>query len=67
MMSRALERAMSSFLGKRQAFTTADLAAGIFQAASEGVRCEETLAKRAIAHAQASCQEVAKITEGAAG
>src|SRR3954466_13496208 len=52
MMSRALERAMLSLRGNRQAFTTADLAVGVFQAAAEGVRCEETLAKRAVAYAR---------------
>jgi hypothetical protein len=66
MMSRALERAMLSLRGNRQAFTTADLAVGVFQAAAEGVRCEETLAKRAVAYARASCDEMHHTGKGPA-
>jgi hypothetical protein len=67
MMSRALERAMSSLRAEpRRTYTTADLAAGIFAAASEGVRCEHALAKRAVEHARASFEEAHKIIESAA-
>jgi hypothetical protein len=67
LMSRALERALSSIEGKpRRDYTTGDLATGIFQAAAEGVRCEETLAKRAVEYARSSREEAQSISEGAA-
>ena len=53
LMSRALERALSSLRGSPRAnYTTGDLAAGIFNAAVQGQRCEETLAGCAIAYAK---------------
>ena len=53
LMSRALERALSSLRGTpRTEYTTADLAAGIFRAAVQGERWEEALAACAIAYAK---------------
>jgi len=67
LMSRALERALCSIEGKpRRDYTTGDLATGIFQAAAEGVRCEETLAKRAIEYARSSSEETQLISQGGA-
>jgi hypothetical protein len=50
LMSRALERAMTSLRGTaRGHIATSDLAQGIIDAAVEGVRCEKLLAERALA------------------
>jgi hypothetical protein len=51
MMSRALERAITLLRGTpRENITTSDLAQGIIEAAAAGIRCEETLAQRALAY-----------------
>ena len=50
-MSRALERAITALRGTaRGQITTSDLAQGIIDAATQGVRCEKLLAERALAY-----------------
>jgi hypothetical protein len=49
LMSRALERAITALPGKpRRDVTTHQLSVGIEEAAKEGIRDEETLARRAL-------------------
>jgi hypothetical protein len=51
MLSRALERALNAIPNKPRAdVSTSDLANVIIREAADGLRCEKTLAERAVAH-----------------
>ena len=62
LMSRALERAITSLRGSaRGQFTTSDLAQGIIEAATAGVRCEKLLAERAVAYVRSQVAAAATL------
>ena len=67
LMSRALERAITSLRGTGHGkITTSDLAQGVIDAATEGVRCEKLLAERALAYVRALTPAAASLeTAGA--